>query len=303
MQMGGVPDGSSTGAGRAYNSMKQLEGLAAIVDRYDAFLVDAWGVLHDGGTAFAPAADCLARLAAAGKPVVIVSNTSRRETVMAVELVAAGIDSGHFHATVTSGELTWRALARGAAANDLGETAYFLGPDRSRTFCDGLPFGWSDEPTSADFIVNTGVPAGELDTADPLRPLLMPMAVRRLPMVCVNPDRIAIRLGRASISAGALADLYRELGATRIVQFGKPEPGIFAAALARLDGAASHRVLMIGDGFETDIIGAACARIDSLLITGGIHRGDLASAGDAAIAALAARFGATPTYHCDALRW
>ncbi len=283
--------------------MKQLDGLAAIADSYDALLVDVWGVLHDGGDAFAPAVACLERLAEIGKPVVVVSNTSRREAAMAVELAAAGIESRFYRAAVTSGELTWRALARGAGANGLGETGYYLGPERSRAICDGLPYGWADAPATADFIVNTGVPAGELDAAEPLRPLLEPFAARKLPMICVNPDKVAIRRGRLSISAGALADLYRGLGETRVVQYGKPEPGIFAAALERLDAGARSRVLMIGDGFETDIVGAARAGFDSLLISGGIHRDALTPASDAAVAALAACVGAEPTYHCNALRW
>ncbi len=222
---------------------------------------------------------------------------------MTVELAAAGIETRFYRAAVTSGELTWRALARGPAANHLGQTALYLGPDRSRAICDGLPYGWVDDPFAADFVVNTGVPAGELDTAEPLRPLLEKLAARDLPMICVNPDKVGVRRGRLSISAGALADLYRGLGETRVVQYGKPEPGIFAAARERLDAGAPSRVLMIGDGFETDIIGAARAGLDSLLITGGIHRDALTPASDAAVAALAEHFGAAPTYHCDALRW
>ena len=283
--------------------MKRLDGLAAVADRYDALLVDAWGVLYDGGHSFAPAVTCLERLADLGKPVVVVSNASRREPVMRAELERSGIDEALYRATVTSGELTWRALARGAAANGLGETAFYLGPDRSRAICDGLPYGWVDDSVTADFVVNTGVPAGELDTAEPLRPLLEPLAARNLPMICVNPDKVAIRRGRLSISAGALADLYRGLGDTRVIQYGKPEPEIFANALERLGTHARDRVLMIGDGFETDIAGAARAGLDSLLITGGIHRDALTPAGDAAVAALAEQFGAAPTYHCDALRW
>ncbi len=62
-------------------------------------------------------------------------------------------------------------------------------------------------------------------------------------------------------------------------------------------------MLLIGDGFETDIAGAARAGLDSLLIAGGIHRDALTPASEAAVAALAARFGAAPNFFCDALRW
>ncbi len=283
--------------------MRQLSGVAEIAADYDAFLVDAWGVLHDGGEVFAPVVACLEGLAAAGKPVVVVSNAGRRETAMQAELAASGIAEHLYRAAVTSGELTWQALARGAAANGLGETGYYLGPERSRVFCDGLPYRWGDA-AAADFIVNTGVPEGEPESAEPLRPMLEPLAARRLPMVCVNPDKIAIRHGRASISAGAIAVLYREIAGVDVVQFGKPEAGIFAAALARLDATESGRVLMIGDSFETDIAGAARAGLDSLLITDGIHRDAFDDApAAAAVGAFAARHGVAPTFHCDALRW
>lgn len=282
--------------------MNRISGVAEIAAGYGAFLVDAWGVLHDGGDAFEPARACLEHLAAAGKPVVVVSNASRREAAMAAELDRSGIDARLYRACVTSGELTWQALARGAAANGLGESAYYLGPERSRAFCDGLPYRWSDA-AAADFVVNTGVPEGEPATAEPLRPLLEPLAARCLPMVCVNPDKVAIRRGHASISAGAIALLYRQISGADVIQFGKPETGIFAAAQARLDPADRGRVLMIGDDFETDIAGAARAGLDSLLITGGIHHDTLTPADDSAVGALAARFGAAPTYYCDALRW
>ena len=283
--------------------MRALTGVAEIAADYDALLVDAWGVLHDGGEVFAPALDCLERLADAGKPLVVVSNTSRREAAMREQLARGGIDARLYRDCVTSGEATWQALARGAAANGLGERAYYLGPERSRAFCEGLPYRWVDA-ASADFIVNTGPPAGEPDSVEPLRPLLESLAPRRLPMVCVNPDRVAVRLGRRSISAGAIATFYRQLADADVIQFGKPEAGIFAAALARLDAAGRGRVLMIGDGFETDIAGAARAGLDALLVTGGIHRDAFEDApADAAIDALAARFGAAPSYHCDALRW
>jgi hypothetical protein len=55
-----------------------LSGLSRLAGAYDAFIVDLWGVLHDGVTAFPEAVACLEQLKARGKRILILSNAPRR---------------------------------------------------------------------------------------------------------------------------------------------------------------------------------------------------------------------------------
>jgi ribonucleotide monophosphatase NagD (HAD superfamily) len=105
--------------------------------------------------------------------------------------------------------------------------------------------------------------------------------------------------------AGALAALYGEMGGS-VAYFGKPDPAIFAAAIARFDGAG-NAVLVIGDGLKTDIKGAKAAGLDALLIAGGIDRNSLMTDAEPLdpqrITAAAAAQGGRPNYVMSALRW
>lgn len=283
--------------------MQYSSGLKPLVEHYDALLIDAWGVLHDGGRCFAEALECLERLKQSGLPVIVLSNAARRETAMREELGCCGIDAGLYRSVLTSGELVWHAMAEDCFAISLGRNACYFGPVRSRSLMQGLDFNWVDTVEQADFVLNTGAPEGNPDSAEPYRPLLERMASRGLPMICANPDRVALRHGRLGISAGAIAALYRDISDAPVLSLGKPDGEMFRQALARLDGIDKSRVLVVGDGFETDVVGADRAGLDSLFISGGIHRQSLVGDPRKMLTKLAAEFGARPVYYCESLRW
>ena len=56
-------------------------GLSHIADRYDAFVIDLWGVLHDGVRAFPEAVACLEQLRAHDKRVTSVGHFLRRTSL------------------------------------------------------------------------------------------------------------------------------------------------------------------------------------------------------------------------------
>lgn len=282
--------------------MRQVRGIAGLCPDYDLFLVDVWGVLYDGGEIHDAARHALERLRDRSLAVVIVSNAARREVQLRQELENAGLGADLYTDVVSSGELTWQALHRGLDFAPVGATAFYFGPERSRALCDGLDFDWSEAPASAEFVLNTGAPAGNPAAAESFLPLLRDLCARGLPMVCANPDLYAIRHGERGISAGAIAAAYRELGG-RVVSFGKPERHIFELALSRVGNVERERALMVGDAFATDIAGAVNAGVDSLLVTGGIHAAEPGGLDDASVSSLAAVYGATPTYYCDCFRW
>ncbi len=245
-----------------------LTGLAPLAARYDGFIIDLWGVLHDGGTAFPAAVATLAALTRAGKRSLLLSNAPRRAHLLETQLAAMGIGRDLYTALLSSGEATHLALA----ARDrpfyaaLGRRFYLMGPADDSSVIEGLDYRGASIG-EADFILAIG--PGDGETVADYQPALTRGAERGLPMVCVNPDRVVIHHGKSIPCAGALADLYIEMGG-RVDWQGKPEPAIYDRALGLL-GTAPSRTLAIGDALATDIKGAAAAGLDSVLVAGGIH--------------------------------
>ena len=283
--------------------IESVTGLEAIGENYDALMVDAWGVLHDGQSCYAGVIECLQQLSRLHKPVIVLSNAARRHDAIEHELLRVGISQDLYHSVRSSGELTWQWLNSASNLNETGNSGYYLGPARSQSLCDGLPVKWVDSLESADFVLNTGAPVGNPGDASALEPLLKEMLKHRLPMLCANPDRVAMRAGEMGISAGAIAKLYQSLGARRIVYYGKPQPGLFELAMQVLPRIEKSRVLMVGDAFETDIAGAANFGIDSLLITGGIHQSELTPLSTEKVIRAANRYAAAPTFYCQSFCW
>ncbi len=105
-----------------------LHRLSDIAERYDGFIVDLWGVLHDGVRAFPQAVDCLERLRERGKRVLILSNAPRRADVVAARNAELGIPAHLCDAVMSSGEAAWQHLATRADVQ-LGEEWRARQPD------------------------------------------------------------------------------------------------------------------------------------------------------------------------------
>ena len=276
-----------------------MTGFAALADRYDGFIVDLWGVVHDGVRPYPGVLDCLARLRDAGKPVVFLSNAPRRAATIARTLAALGVAPSLYTGIMSSGEAVHTAL-RDRADPDfaaLGRRIYHLGPPRDRDVFEDLPLVEVAAPEDADFLLNTG-PDDEqgVDDPAPYQPILNAALAARLPMICANPDLEVVRDGQRMICAGLLAALYAAAGG-QVIQRGKPDPAIYTPTLALL-GTTRERTLAVGDSLRTDIAGAQAANIDACWVLSGIHK---VSADHAPVEAAAAGF--TPVAILSGLRW
>ncbi len=283
-------------------NVKRINKLNEIIDQYDVFLIDAWGVLHDGGKVFPQAYDCLKQLKAHSKTVVILSNAARRTADFDKELLATGIDQSVFDFSLSSGELLWQNFKAGRYAQyeSIDKQCYYLGPKRSQGILEGLDLSLVNSLEQADFIINAGA-EGNLPDASSYQDLLQNAADKNLSMICANPDLIAIRKGVRGISAGAIAKLYQQLGG-EVEYIGKPHKQIYQDCLARLEEIPDYKVLMIGDGLQTDILGANDQWIDALFITSGIYREQFAEASrNDTLAELFSSEGALPDYLIEAL--
>ncbi|MCB5943490.1 TIGR01459 family HAD-type hydrolase [Acidocella sp. KAb 2-4] len=248
-----------------------MSGFSELARRYDGFIVDLWGVVHDGVRPLPGVLDCLARLREAGKRVVFLSNAPRRPHGIAAQLANMGVVPELYHGIMSSGEAVFLMLRdRTDEAAALGRRLYHLGPPRDRDVFDTLPYEEAGDPAAADFILNTG-PDDVLGPQDPelYRPVLAAGLKAGIPMICANPDYEVIRAGQRIICAGLLAELYKAEGGV-VIQRGKPDPAIYAPTLAML-GTAPERTLAVGDSLRTDIAGATAAGIDACWVLSGIH--------------------------------
>ena len=273
--------------------MRFVQRFAEVAADYDGFILDLWGVIHDGVNPYPGAADCLAALKAAGKRCVLLSNAPRRSVPAQKMLRRMGIGDDQYDGILTSGEAAHLMLRDRTdpwfAA--LGRRVFHLGPDRDRNVLEGLDFTFA-AVAEADFVLNTGPDDHQAnqDVAD-FEDLLQSCARRGLPMICANPDLEVLRGGVRVICAGALAARYQQMGGD-VRSLGKPDPAIYVPVLAML-GTAKVRTLAVGDALRTDIAGAAAAGIASCWVLGGIH-GDVLGDDPVRIAAEAEAAGASP---------
>lgn len=284
-----------------------LPGIAPLADRYDGFVLDLWGVIHDGLAIFPWVNDTLANLKQAGKRVVLLSNAPRRIAFTRARNASIGLDNSLTDGLMTSGEAAWQHLATRPDAfyRALGRRCLHIGAARDISARDGLDYDFVDSVEEADFIFNTG--SRHEDGSPPIDEAPLTLAAERgLPMVCANPDKVVIVADEMQECAGAIAERYEALGG-RVRYHGKPYPEVYGPVLEMLD-VPKERCLAIGDNLETDIRGAGNAGIDSLLVTDGIHREVLRGPGDETalaerVSALVRRHGLKPVAAVHRFVW
>ncbi|WP_339765923.1 TIGR01459 family HAD-type hydrolase [uncultured Hoeflea sp.] len=246
---------------RKITDLDQLTGSA------DILLCDVWGVIHNGVNPFPLSVEALKAARQRGQTVILITNSPRPADGVIRQFDVIGVDPDCWDDIVTSGDVT-RQLVK-----DAPRSLYFLGPERDLALVEGLDVELV-EPDSAAAVLCTGLFDDEIETAEDYRSLLTGLSARGLPLICANPDRLVERGDRLVPCAGALADLYVQLGGeTRIA--GKPHAPIYREAMARAGAirgdADKARALAIGDGVQTDIRGALDNGIDAVFIARGIH--------------------------------
>ncbi len=259
-----------------------ISGIRDVAQNYDAMLCDAWGVVHNGVTLFPGAADAMIEFRKSRGPIVILTNAPRPSSIIPGQLDRLGLPRAAYDSIVTSGDAT-----RAEIEARLPAPAYRIGPEKDDPLFEGLAIEFASV-ADAGFVVCTGLVDDQHDAPEDYCPVLEEAAARNLTMVCANPDVVVNWGGRIIWCAGALAQIYQQLGGD-VVYGGKPHAPIYRIAHAAIENAHGgpidpSRVLAIGDGLATDIEGANRQAIDAVLVAGagGIHEG---SADAASIAA------------------
>jgi HAD superfamily hydrolase (TIGR01459 family) len=249
-----------------------FHGLSEIADKYDLFLVDLWGVLHDGELLYPNALDTLTKLNQFGKKVIFISNAPRKNEIVAKILDGYKIPKEFYQKIVTSGDVTHNFLSE---ANILGSKYYYVGPDRdSGLLAELKQYQEVKKAEEADFLLACGFDnwgdrfesrVKELDSG----------LKNHLPMVCANPDKIVVKQnGSKMLCSGEMASYYKEKGG-EVLYFGKPYEAIYQRAVKDVAGFDKARTIAIGDGIETDVKGANDFGIKSLFVASGIAAKEL----------------------------
>lgn len=258
-----------------------LRGIRSLADRFDTFVIDLWGTLHNGITPYPGVIDALTRLKAKGKQIALLSNAPRRTPPIATMLDGMGIKPALYDVLMSSGESVFRALRDRPDDwhRKLTGACWHLGPARGdRSVFEGLGLELREGPEGAGFCVATGTKMNEEKVED-YQDILDRGLRLGLPMICANPDIIVPVGDMLVICAGALAKYYQDEGGD-VFWHGKPYPAVYKLLFSEIEAAGGgpvdpERTLMIGDGLHTDIAGAAAVGIKSALQVGGVHAPDL----------------------------
>ena len=249
--------------------MNYISGVSEISSDYDAFILDIWGVLHDGTQTYPGVIECLQQLRKRGKNDLLLSNSGRRAQVVSGDLKAFGIVPDIYSTLVTSGDFTHRSFkdSQDGKLLQLGTSYYLIGSE-GYGLTEGLNLR-RVELAEAEFLLALSI-AGNPSSTAPYEDILAQSLARGLTMVCANPDILVSRNGVLGIGPGALADHYKKLGG-QVIYFGKPFRPIFEWCLELLKGIERERIVMVGDSLLTDITGAQTCGLDTILVGTGIH--------------------------------
>ena len=288
-------------ASRVMTTLRFVEGLRDLIDGVEVVLSDIWGVVHNGLESFPEACEALRTYRGRGGTVILITNAPRPADSVRRQLRKLGVPDDTYDAIVSSGDLT-----RHYVADHPGRKLFWLGPERDGSIYRGL------DPVlapleQADYIVCTGLLDDETESAEDYREMMLKARERRLTLICANPDIVVERGDRLIYCAGAIAELYRELGGD-VIFYGKPHRPIYERAMALAAERRGHdmprdRVLAIGDSVRTDLAGAHGFGIDCLFLTRGIHSEEFEGIDQLDPASVKELFGHPPKALMRELRW
>lgn len=247
-----------------------IKGIGNLADQYDAFLIDQWGVLHNGQAPYPGVIQCLKRLVWAGKQVIIISNSGKRSDGNEARMKKLGFPRNSYSHLVTSGEIAWQMLA--TKSGDIGEfhstPCLLLTSDRPENFVQGLMVPFVDSIEQAGWILLGGID----DARSPsfYEDIIEEGVARKLPLVCTNPDLTRITPNGLQPSAGAIAQAYQERRG-KVHFIGKPYPEIYRHCLNLVPNVSASRILAVGDSIHHDIVGGQSVGINTLLTLSGVH--------------------------------
>ena len=250
-----------------------IDSILDIVDDYENYIIDQWGVMHDGLSGFKHAIDTINLLEKKNKNLFIVSNSSKRKRSSEEKLPKLGFNKQCFVNVITSGEMIWQTLKKKYPDKNNKKKCFHIF-DKSKEdgllFRDGLDFSFVEDLNDADFILAC-TPFEGMQPVDYI-PLLDKALNKNLIMYCANPDFETVEKNNDEniFCMGAIAEIYKNMGGDIVIQ-GKPEKDIYIESTKSIKLDKS-KTIAIGDSIFHDIKGANNFSINSVLVKSGIHR-------------------------------
>ena len=247
------------------NMAKNLDhlGIKSIVDSYDLFFIDLWGVVHNGIKLYDHSIEVLGNLTTAKKDFVLLTNAPRPNENVVKFLKKIGLKK-YFENVFTSGEAAHKYLVC-----ELDKQKFFhIGPPRDFDLFKNIEKNNVLNIEEADYLLCTGLFDDHENDLNYYKNLLSNHISKK--MICTNPDLIVDRGKKREYCAGSVAKSFEEIKG-KVIYFGKPHPPVYNLSINLIN----KKVLCIGDNLNTDIKGANLQNFDSLLITNGIHRKEI----------------------------
>lgn len=254
---------------------KFCQGISDISDTYMGFIIDQWGVLHDGQKLYDGVLECLEELRGRKKKIIILSNSGAPASVNSKALSKMGLEKEFYDHIVTSGELIRSGVNEQAQGlfKGYGKKCFIFGKKEAKGLFDNTDIEPVEDIKDATFMLIAGVDRDYLQ-ADDYIPVLKEAVRRGIKAICTNPDSHALLGASYLMGPGLIARSYEDFGG--VVQYiGKPHAPIFRHCIELLQKHEIYpaQTVMIGDTMAHDIMGAHYVNIDTCLVKTGMHAG------------------------------
>jgi len=247
------------------NMTKNLDeyGFKSIVNSYDLFFIDIWGVVHNGISLNKSSIEVLENLSNLNKEFVLLTNAPRPNIIVINFLEKMGLNKIFFDNVFTSGEAALKYLIK-----DLKNKKFFhIGPPRDFDLFKSFEENKVSNIDESDYLLCSGL-FDDLDDLNYYKTLFINQISKK--MICTNPDLVVDRGEEREYCAGSIAKIFEKIKG-EVIYFGKPYPPVYNLS----SDTKNKKILCIGDNLNTDIRGANIQNYDSLLITSGIHRKEI----------------------------
>ncbi len=290
---------------------KFCQGISDISDTYMGFIIDLWGVIHDGDKAYEGVADCLKELKNRKKFIILLSNSGMRADAIKAQLKKMGVGPSLYSMIVTSGEMVLQGLSAQEEGpfKNIGKKCFLFNKLEDPSVLSDAGVDVVDDVKEADFLLIGGANA-LLKPMEEYEPILKEAVRRGLKAICMNPDSRALLSAAYVMGPGLIARRYEDFGGV-VHYIGKPHQPIFNKCMVAMQAQDIFRaqIVIVGDTMAHDIMGGWAASIDSCLVRGGLHASNFrhvtnAAEMDKALNILVSLYNSVkPNYLVNRLQW
>jgi len=265
------------------------KGLKSIINNYDIFYIDLWGVVHDGITIHKNAIEALKKITKAKKQYVLLTNSPRPNKAVRISLEKMGMNEKIREKVYSSGEASLNYLKK----NYLKQKFYHIGPSRDSALFVEFENNKRKDIFEGSYLLCTGLFENQEENLNYYKELFKDHINKK--MICTNPDLVVDRGSKRELCAGSVALVFKKMGG-EVIYFGKPFPEVYNQSIDNKE----KKILSIGDNLNTDIKGANLLKYDSLIISNGVHKDEIKKDG---IEMVAKKYGVTLDFIQTELKW